>query len=436
MAFKFHHLFIFYLIAAHLLFAAISGFILFHDRKWLILIELLLVLSLLAGIRLIRHFSGTLDLLRTGTDFIAEQDFSSQFSPVGQSDLDQLVTVYNHMIVQLRQERLRLQEQHYFLDKIITASPLGIVTLDFEGRIDMVNPAAARILEHPGQPLKGLPLEGLVSPFNRTLPELAMGESRIISVGGWRLLKCQKAQFFDRGFSRVFLLLEELTGELRQSEKASYEKLIRLMSHEVNNTVAAASSLLQSCLTFAGQLRAGDRGDYEMALHAVINRAGELNSFMKRFADVVRLPKPIPKPCDLQELLEDLRILLRSELNQRQVAWEWDLQAPLPPIPLDRSLMEQALLNIIRNALEAIETCGIITVRLFMVGECPGLTIADNGAGIPPDAASQLFTPFFSTKLNGQGIGLTLVREIMESHHFRFSLESMDGETRFTILFG
>jgi hypothetical protein len=101
-----------------------------------------------------------------------------------------------------------------------------------------------------------------------------------------------KSRFLDRGFHRHFVLMEELTEELRQSEKAAYEKLIRLMSHEVNNSVASANSLLHSCLNYKDQLEVEDREDYEVALAVVISRTEQLNAFMKSFADVVRLLKP------------------------------------------------------------------------------------------------------------------------------------------------
>ena len=435
MQLKLRHQFYLYLVSIHLVFFFIGGVILYHNRKWLFLVELLLILSLLIAIKLIRHFFGTLELIRSGAEYIAERDFTTRFSLIGQVEMDQLVHIYNEMIDQLRQERLRLQEKHYFLEKIVAASPLGIVTLDFENRIDLANPAAGRLLQREEQALRGRSLPELGLPLAGSLEQLAMDESRIIKQGGWRSLKCHKAQFFDRGFSRSFFLLEELTDDLRQSEKAAYEKLIRLMSHEVNNTVAATSSLLQSCLSFAVQLQAEDRADYEMALRAVISRAAELNLFMKGFADVVRLPHPNPAPCDLHALLEDLRILLSGELSQRQITWLWDIQASLPPIRLDRGQMEQALLNIIRNAMEAMSPGGTLTLRLLMENGRPALAVADNGAGIPAEAAEHLFTPLFSTKKNGQGVGLMLVREILEGHRFSFSLESSMGETRFTILF-
>ena len=116
---------------------------------------------------------------------------------------------------------------------------------------------------------------------------------------GARRVKCHHGTFVDRGFPRSFLLIEELTEELRQFERAAYEKLIRVMSHEVNNTVAASNSLLHSSLAYAGELDAGNRHDFEQAIGIVIERTEQLGSFMRRFADVFRLPPPLTGSCDL-----------------------------------------------------------------------------------------------------------------------------------------
>src|ERR1051326_6594332 len=180
----------------------------------------------------------------------------------------------------LREERIKQQEQHYFLDKLLTASPSGIITLDFDEKIVMVNPSAERILQMQAAQLNGKRLAGLATPFASALSELMAGESKVVQLRGRRRVKCKKSQFLDRGFPRHFILMEELTEELRQSEKAAYEKLIRLMSHEVNNTVGASNSLLYSCLNYTNQLNEEDRQDFEAALRVAISRTHQLNEFM------------------------------------------------------------------------------------------------------------------------------------------------------------
>jgi nitrogen fixation/metabolism regulation signal transduction histidine kinase len=428
--------FILYLIGVHLLFAGVAIYLLLQARLWLLVVEAVFLISLTIGLGLIKNLFGTIELINTGAQFIHDGDFTARFREVGQKELDQLIHIYNRMIDHLRDERLKLQEQNYFLDKVLTASPSGILTFDFDSRISMVNPCAQTLLQMSAENLLGKTLGELHTPFADELNGLRVGESRVINLMGRQRIKCQRSQFYDRGFLRDFLLMEELTEELRQSEKAAYEKLIRLMSHEVNNSVGAANSLLHSCLNYKGQLRKEDRDDFENALNVVIARTAQLNLFMKSFADVVRLPAPNLQPNDVLQMVKDLAFLLSQESARRNIEWHWDIQSELRAIPLDRSQMEQALVNIVKNALEAIDQNGRITIRTGVMGRTPFLRVEDTGPGIAQEARANLFTPFFSTKKDGKGIGLTMVQEILDNHKFDFSLESdPDSPTRFTIYF-
>src|SRR5262249_6174956 len=127
--------FFLYLVFIHLLFAGVSVYLLLKYRIWLIAVEIVFALSLAVGIGLVRSLFGTIELIKTGVQFISDRDFTSHFREVGQPEMDQLIVVYNRMSEHLREERIKLQEQNYFLDKIMTASPSGIVTMDFDGRV-------------------------------------------------------------------------------------------------------------------------------------------------------------------------------------------------------------------------------------------------------------------------------------------------------------
>jgi len=135
-------------------------------------------------------------------------------------------------------------------------------------------------------------------------------------------------------------------------------------------------------------------------------------------------------------VLEEVARLLKEESDARQVRWEWEVADSLPPVEMDRVQMEQAFINICRNSLEAIGRQGTVTVRLGTDRGRPFAVIRDTGGGIPPEVREHLFTPFFTSKENGQGIGLTLVQEVLLAHGFDFSLENdAPGAAAFTILF-
>lgn len=426
--------FIIYLVSVHLLFAGVAVYLLAWQRGWLLLIEAAFVISLAVGVRLVRHLFGTLEVINTGAQFLQDSDFTSRFCATGQPEMDRLIAVYNHMADHLRAERTRLQEQHYLLEKIVTASPSGILTLDFDGRIAQVNPMAERMLAQPVKQLLGQTLEQLPSAFAQALAKLEPGTARVVPLLNRRRVKCWRSQFLDRGFTRDFILLEELTEELRQAEKTAYEKVIRMMSHEVNNSIGAANSLLHSCLHYAAQIKREDRADFETALRVIIGRTEQLNTFMRNFADVFRLPPPRLQPCDTGQLLAEVATLFKAECERRRIALRLEIGEGSELIPMDRGQMEQVFVNILQNAVEAIGADGVISLRLHRELEQSWVVIEDTGGGIAPAARAHLFTPFFSTKEHGQGIGLTLVQEILEQHGFEFSLDSQPGQpTRFTI---
>jgi signal transduction histidine kinase len=247
---------------------------------------------------------------------------------------------------------------------------------------------------------------------------------------GRRRLKVTRAELFDRGFPRHFLSIEELTEELRASEKAAYGKLIRMMSHEVNNSVGPVSSLLDSFRGYSAQLGEEDRQDFTNAVTVAIARLERLGAFVNGFAEVVRLPPPDRRPCDVRQLLDEILILLRPQLDRRRIQAGWETIEPAPPadlIELDRNQIEQVLVNVLKNAMEAIGEDGRISLRLRHENGRPVLRIADSGAGIPDGVQPLLFTPFFSTKRDGRGLGLTLIQEILTQHGFDFGLENRSG---------
>ena len=425
---------ILYLVVIHLIWAAMAVLVFHQNRVWLLVVELFFAVSVLFGVLLVRAFFVPLQLIQTGAELMNERDFTCAFVETGQAEMDELIRVYNRMIEALREERLKLTEKHYFLQELINASPAGIVVLDYDGNITDLNPSAARLISYAGPEAAGKRLSELGDSIGGVLEALAVGESRVLSLHGNLRVHCQKSVFFDRGFPRHFILLEELTEELRLSEKRAYEKLIRVMSHEVNNSVGAISSLLESSANYAVQIESADREDFTTALMVARQRAQDLNGFMRRFADVVRLPLPDRRPCDVISLLEDLASLIQPELAKRKICLSWEIPDRPVLISMDKNQMEQVFLNVLKNAVEAIGQEGTITVKVGGEPDATVLSIEDSGTGLSAEVHQNLFTPFFTTKAEGQGIGLTLIQEILTQHGFQFVLENVDGKgARFSI---
>ena len=426
--------FVLYLIGVHALMGVVAAFVVSQGRWWLIVVEAVILTSFLGGLGLVGRFMRSMEFVRESAQLLEDSDFMSRVREVSQPDLDRLIQVFNRMVDALRGERVQLQEQQHFLALVLRESPAGIVVLDFDRRVTLANPAAERLLQVEAGRILGTSLGMLDRAIVADLLALSPGERRVLSVWGGRRVRALHGTFLDRGFRRSFYLMEELTEELRHSEKAAYEKLIRMLSHEVNNTVGASNSLLKSCLTYAGQLREDDRSDFTHALGVVIARTEQLSAFMGGFAEVVRLPPPRLAPVDPAELVDGLLGLVRADAAARRIAVRRVGPDRVGAVPLDRGQIEQALLNVIKNALEAIGADGTLTVRVASDGMVPVIEIEDSGAGLTDEVRAHLFTPFFSTKEHGQGIGLTMVQEILGGHGFPFALDGPPGgPTVFTV---
>ena len=426
-----------YFVVVHLAMAGVGGWLVWTSSPfWLLAVEAALVLSLAVGIVLIRRAVSYQALAADASRLVHDEAFTSRFLPVGEPDVDAMIALYNRMVDRLRDERVRLAEQHQFLAQVIAASPSGIVVLGFDDEVTSLNPAAARIVDRAAADLTGRRIAALETPLAAALDALAPGESRVVGSDGAGRVRIRRGAFVDRGFARGFYVIEELTSELRQAERAAYEKLIRVMSHEVNNTVASSTSLLQSSLTYASELGGESRRDFETALGVVIARTGQLNTFMKGFADVFRLPAPARQPCELVAILERVVALLGARPDAAGIAWRWELDAPSIRVHADPAQLEQAILNVVKNAVEAVDGTGTVTIRATSKADPPTLIVEDSGAGLTAEAQANLFTPFFSTKPGGQGIGLTLVGEILAGHGFDYDLErTARGTTAFRITF-
>ena len=342
------------------------------------------------------------------------------------------------MLSRLHEERVRQEEQQAFLARVLDASPLGVVTLDLDGRVDSASRAAAALLEAPARRAPRDAARGGDGPRWRRRSRSFRRAGRASSPhGGARRVRIQRSQFLDRGFPRTFFLLVELTEELRLSEKAAYEKLIRMMSHEVNNSGAAVGSLLDLAPLASRRASRRPTGPTSSRRSDVSReRTERLNAFMRSLAEVVRVPEPRLAPADPNALARSVVLLLGPARREARRGARARGRPGAPPVPLDAALFEQALFNVVKNG----DRGGRARAAGSSSGRRPrGAGRSRSSTAAPasrPRSRPQLFTPFFTTKPEGQGVGLTFVREVLAGHGFRFSLAGPPGgPTRFAIAF-
>lgn len=372
-----------------------------------------------------------LNSIGSGMELLREQDFSSRLSPVGQYEADRIVNVFNRMMEQLKNERLRLREQNNFLDLLIKASPMGVILTTLDEDLSELNPMAQKMLGVRQEDVLGKKMNEIDSPLAAELANVPKGETATVRLNDSNIYRCTHSSFIDRGFQHPFFLIESLTDEVMKAEKKAYEKVIRMIAHEVNNTTAGITSTLDT----VEQALSTEEGmdDICDVMRVCIERCFSMSRFITRFADVVKIPEPTLTPVDLNDLAFTCKRFMEGMCADRNIKLRLEIDETLKEVKMDASLFEQVLVNIIKNAAESIEKDGEIIVRTLSPAT---IEVVDNGKGISKEVEAKLFSPFFSIKPNGQGIGLIFIREVLMRHGCTFSLRTYaDGLTRFRILF-
>ena len=364
-----------------------------------------------------------LNSIGSGMELLREQDFSSRLSPVGQYEADRIVNVFNRMMEQLKNERLRLREQNNFLDLLIKASPMGVILTTLDEDLSELNPMAQKMLGVRQEDVLGKKMNEIDSPLAAELANVPKGETATVRLNDSNIYRCTHSSFIDRGFQHPFFLIESLTDEVMKAEKKAYEKVIRMIA----GITSTLDTVEQALSTEEGM------DDICDVMRVCTERCFSMSRFITRFADVVKIPEPTLTPVDLNDLAFTCKRFMEGMCTDRNIKLRLEIDETLKEVKMDASLFEQVLVNIIKNAAESIEKDGEIIVRTLS----PAIVeVVDNGKGISKEVEAKLFSPFFSTKPNGQGIGLIFIREVLMRHGCTFSLRTYaDGLTRFRILF-
>ena len=407
----------------------------FHKNNPFLLITSEFAIPVLYGITIwmMMRSLKPINIIGRSLNLLKEGDFNITLVKTGNSDIDNIIEVYNSMINRLREERLSVREKNHFLDLLIESSPLGIVMMDLDDRIMEINKAATKSLGIKEESFKGKYLTELNSNLSAEIANIAYEEKQLVVLADGQKYLCRKLFFMDHGFKHPFYLIEEFTEEIKRAEKEAYGKLIRMMAHEVNNTVGSVNSIMTSIQSNPETFAVNEKDDIIRMLGVAIQRNYQMNRFMQNFSNVVKLPAPDKEEMDLNESLSLVIESYSAELKERNITVEVNLDSAIPLINADRSQIEQVFLNIIKNSKEAVPVNGHLKIT---TQKNPATVIfEDDGTGLSKEVSEKLFTPFFSTKPGGQGIGLTLVQEILTNHGFSFSFRNKEnGGTEFRII--
>jgi nitrogen fixation/metabolism regulation signal transduction histidine kinase len=375
--------------------------------------------------RLARSWTRVLYAVRDGIVSLRDHDFSVSVGRTSDDELGELVTAYNSLGALLRRERLDLYQRELLLDTVIQTTPLVMVLTNAAGRIVYSN-IAARQLFHGGRKLEGLDLPGLLAQAPAPLREALTSSGDTLFTmevaGEPQVYHLSQRSFLLNAQPHRLVLLKQLTRELAAQEVAVWKKVIRVIAHELNNSLAPISSLAHS-----GQLlaREPDSAQLERVFTTIGDRAAHLASFIDGYARFAKLPRPRPSAIAWAHFLARL---------QGTAPFRVEGSLPQRPASLDTSQLEQVMINLLKNAAESGSPPGDITVRVHEQAEGFVVEVADRGSGLSESVLRDALLPFYSTKPAGTGLGLTLCREIVEAHGGRLSLANRpDGGAVVTV---
>jgi two-component system, NtrC family, nitrogen regulation sensor histidine kinase NtrY len=392
------------------------------EARWMAVVLAALVLVpvvVWASSHLVSRWSRVATALRDGLASLKDRDFSVSVTRATHDELGELVAAYNDLGDKLRVERQSLYQRELMLDTVIQTTPLALVLTNNNDAVIYSN-SAARHLFSAGRKLEGHKFEGYLSAAPAPLRDaIARGGDTLFTLelaGEPQVFHVSQRSFLLNTLPHRLLLLKQLTREINSQEVATWKKVIRVIAHELNNSLAPISSLAHSGQILA---RAPPDPDQLARVFATIeDRARHLGTFIEGYAQFAKLPKPRLAPVTWAVLIERLRAVVK---------FRFDGTVPTRPAVFDSAQIEQALINLLKNAAES--GSPEEAVELVITPSAGGCTleIRDRGPGFTSAALENALVPFFSTKATGTGLGLTLCREIVEAHGGRLRIGNREG---------
>ncbi|WP_037438842.1 sensor histidine kinase [Shewanella mangrovi] len=376
------------------------------------------LVGLILGRSVTSRINHGLQALQTGLLNFQDNDFSVSLSVNGADELSQLALRFNQASDSMRRQRAHIFQRELLLDTVLQNTSLAILLADEQGQVLFANLAARHLLGQ-GQQLERKAVATIANANEELASILLEPRDGVFSLernGEQQIWHLSYASMRMNGMQSQLYQFKPLTQELTQAEIQTWKKVIRVISHELNNSLAPISSMAHS-----GQKlleRDNNPEVLQRIFSTIAERSAHLNSFLQEYADFARLPLPRVETFHWRELLDTLQgirpFTLSGELPE-QASWG------------DSKQLAQVLLNLIKNATEAGSAAADICLDIRQTAHRQWLTVSDRGSGMSDDTLKSALLPFYSTKTEGTGLGLALCREIIENHGGQLAIRNRDG---------
>lgn len=385
-------------------------------------------------------------------DGIRYNDFATTFSTdVKGKTYEHLNASFNEVIKLFKNTRAEKEAQYNYLQTVIQHISIGIIAFRKDGEVDIVNNAIKRLfginnLKHINQ------LNEIDESITHQLLNIKAGDSILI-----KLLKEDEVlqlavvatEFKKQGEEYLLLSFQDIHAELEAKEIESWQNLIRVLTHEIMNSITPISSLTTTVnqMLFLedsdplklNSLDTSELDDVKLALETIGKRSEGLLNFVEIYRNLTRIPKPNFRHIPVFDLFQNVEQLFAVQLKENNISFSFKMMPDNLHLTADPDLIEQVLINLVLNAIQAVKECEFPEIKIvsrFNRNNRVIIEIADNGKGIKPDLLDKIFMPFFTSKKDGSGIGLSLSRQIMHMHKGSIQVKSITSRgSVFTLVF-
>ncbi len=434
------------IVASVLLFFAII-----QKNEFVVSTFLLGALVVFQIVALVRYVELTNRKLTTFLESIRHSDFVTSFSDKGLGrSFDDLNHAFNEVINEFKKTRAAKEEHFNYLQTVLQHVSIAIIVFRKDGKVDLINNAFKRVFR-----LANLRYVHELSAIDKNLSELLLhikaGESDLVKVFNENellQLSVRATEFRMRNEDFVLVSLQNIHNELEAKEMDSWQKLIRVLTHEIMNSITPIVSLSstvkdllidEETIRIRQDIDADDVESAQSALRTIERRSQGLLNFVQVYRNLTRIPKPNFRYFEVRELFDRVESLLLPKIEERNIDCTCQVFPPNLMLTADPDLIEQVLINLVINSIHAVQDAEKPVIRILATNtghHRVSISVTDNGYGIKSDNLEKIFVPFFTSKKEGSGIGLSLAREIMRLHKGNITVRSKPmAETSFSLHF-
>ena len=402
-------------------------------------------------IALVKYVERTNRRLTTFLESIRHSDFVSSFSDHGLGkSFDDLNKAFNEVINEFKKTRASREEHFNYLQTVVQHISIGIIVFQKNGKVDIFNNASKRMLRVSGIRFVH-ELEKTDKELANTITGMKSGDKNLVKVfveDELLQLSLRATEFRMRNEDFVLVSLQNIHTELEAKEMDSWQKLIRVLTHEIMNSITPIVSLSgtvkdilidEESLELRNDVDEDDVESILSALNTIEKRSQGLLNFVQVYRNLTRIPKPNFRYVEIKEILDSVYALLEPKIKEQGIQCKVQILPKDLKLTIDPDLIEQVIINLVINAVHAVKEAEKPTIKItasMAANNRAYISISDNGHGIKPDIMEKIFVPFFTSKKEGSGIGLSLSREIMRLHKGNITVKSKpEEETVFALHF-